>query len=318
MQDHLQEPLSLTKLKSLIQANKSGAGELVIVEGLHAVKHALRFGAKPKLILAKNKEQLLKLSQKLCPDITSKLKRYSTELEDFDKLTTSKIRTGVIAIFPKPANVIPAQAGIHATQNPKDVILSAAQRSRRIPRYTFTILLDNPCDLNNIGAVIRVCAAAGIKDLIITGDSNPWNANAIRAAAGLQFALNIICTKTLESVIPPACNTNLQKSNEVDTLSLDPKSVIPAQAGIYAAQKLSLKDNNLPLISFDERGQELTPKLKKQIPPNSILIFGSERDGISKELKLNSDLIIRLPMQAGVSSMNLATSVAAALYSLKI
>lgn len=136
--------------------------------------------------------------------------------------------------------------------------------------------MDDSRDLNNIGAVIRVCAAAGIEKLILTGDTNPWNSRAIRAAAGLQFAMNI---------------TNL-KEDEI----------------------LELK---FPFISFDERGEELNFKLKEQIPKDAILVFGSERDGISELIKLKSELIVRLPMQKNVSSLNLATSVAAALYSLK-
>jgi TrmH family RNA methyltransferase len=49
-----------------------------------------------------------------------------------------------------------------------------------------------------------------------------------------------------------------------------------------------------------------------------VYVFGSERDGISAELKKSATKIVRLPMQDGVSSLNLATSVSATLYTLKI
>jgi tRNA G18 (ribose-2'-O)-methylase SpoU len=247
----MQEPLSLTKLKTLIEQNQNGAGEYAIAEGLHAVKHALRFNAEPKIILAQDKKELIKLSNRLCPDISKKLEQV-IELKYFDKLTDFKIRTKVLGIFYKPKPT-------------KEIKLSGK-----------TVLLDNPRDLNNIGAVIRVCAAAGIKNLILTGDSNPWNTRAIRAAAGLQFALHI-----------------------------------------YQADLKQITKLNFPMICFDERGRELSAKLKLEIPKDSLLVFGSERDGISEELKLSANNIIRLPMQEGVSSMNLATSVSAALYSLK-
>lgn len=251
----MQELLGLTKIKSLIEQYQGGAGEYVIVEGLHAVKHALRFKAKPKLILTKNSEELFKLSQKLCPDIATKLKSLTQEVADFDKLSSSKIRTGILGIFHKP----------------KTPSLLQGDSKKKL-----VVLLDHPRDLNNIGAVIRVCAAAGVKDLILTGESNPWNSRAIRAAAGLQFALNI--------------------------------------------HKLSYEQIfklNAPLICFDERGELLTLKIKTELPKQGIYIFGSERDGISEELKLSATKIIRLPMQKEVSSLNLATSVAATLYSLK-
>lgn len=246
----MQDALSLNQIKTLLEQNQNGAGQYAILEGLHAVKHALRFNAKPYCLFTKDLNSLIKLSDKLCPDLNSALKD-ATEIEDFDILNDSKIRTGIIGIFHKPGE-------------------------KQIQLKGKVVLLDDSRDLNNIGAVIRVCAAAGIEKLILTGDTNPWNSRAIRAAAGLQFAMNI---------------TNL-KEDEI----------------------LELK---FPFISFDERGEELNFKLKEQIPKDAILVFGSERDGISELIKLKSELIVRLPMQKNVSSLNLATSVAAALYSLK-
>ncbi|HMS31271.1 MAG TPA: TrmH family RNA methyltransferase, partial [Candidatus Saccharibacteria bacterium] len=43
----------------------------------------------------------------------------------------------------------------------------------------------------------------------------------------------------------------------------------------------------------------------------------TERHGISPKLLQASDKVVRLPMKAGVSSLNLATSVAATLYSIR-
>lgn len=243
--------MQVSKLKNLIEQNKSGAGELVVVEGLHAIKHALRFNAHPEIIVARDKADLLTLSQKLCPDISEQLESVVVELgDDFNKLTDSVIRTGVLGIFHKPKITKEGEGNF--------------------------VLLDDPRDLDNIGAVIRVCAAASIKTLLITGTSNPWNSKSIRAAAGLQFALKIQ-------------NLNIEE----------------------------VKRLNLPIICFDERGEELNSKLKQKLPATAIYVFGSERDGISEELKSISERIVRLPMQDKVSSMNLATSVAAALYSLK-
>lgn len=242
--------MQVSQIKSLLQKNSSGVEEFAICQGLHAVKHALRFKAKPEVIITRDKKQLLELAQKLCPDLVGELSGV-LELQDFEELTDQQVRTGVIGVFKKPRKADLSEGG-------------------RV------VLLDNPKDLNNIGAVIRVCAAVGIKDLILTGDSNPWNVRAMRAGAGLQFALNI----------------HKLTHNQVTSL-------------------------NRPLISFDERGEELNQTTKKQVPEDVILIFGSERDGISEKLKESSSSILKLPMQTGVSSLNLATSVAGALYSLK-
>ena len=47
-----------------------------------------------------------------------------------------------------------------------------------------------------------------------------------------------------------------------------------------------------------------------------MLAFGTERDGLSDELLARADARVALPMRPGVSSLNLATAVAAAGWSL--
>lgn len=239
--------MQISKLKSLIEQNNSGAGDLAVVEGLHAVKHALRFNAQVEALVCRDKTEVIKLAKKLCPDLVNKLRQAEELGDEFDSLTDSEIRTGIIGLFKKPSS--------------NENLVSSA------------VLLDDPRDLDNIGAVVRVVAAGGIQNLITRGESNPWHTRSIRAGAGLQFALNI---------------------------SQNPKEL-----------------PNLPIICFDERGEELDQKIKESIPQEAIYVFGSERSGISQDLKQHSTKIVRLPMREGVSSMNLATSVAAALYSLK-
>ena len=68
-----------------------------------------------------------------------------------------------------------------------------------------------------------------------------------------------------------------------------------------------------PLLALDPDGEEIDPAA---IPARAILAFGTERHGLSDELLADADGRIALPMRAGVSSLNLATSVAAVLYAL--
>jgi TrmH family RNA methyltransferase len=49
-----------------------------------------------------------------------------------------------------------------------------------------------------------------------------------------------------------------------------------------------------------------------------VLAFGTEREGLSDALKARADAVVALPMRPGVSSLNLATSVSAALYALAL
>lgn len=66
-----------------------------------------------------------------------------------------------------------------------------------------------------------------------------------------------------------------------------------------------------PILALDPDGDDFDPRA---VPAGALLAFGSERHGLSAEVRAAADRSVRLPMQQGVSSMNLATSVAAVLY----
>jgi TrmH family RNA methyltransferase len=66
-----------------------------------------------------------------------------------------------------------------------------------------------------------------------------------------------------------------------------------------------------PLVAVDPDGDLLDPS---GLDPRSVLAFGSERHGLSETLLAASDARLAIPMRAGVSSLNLATSVAAVLF----
>jgi RNA methyltransferase, TrmH family len=69
------------------------------------------------------------------------------------------------------------------------------------------------------------------------------------------------------------------------------------------------------LIALDPEGEGIDPRT---FPDAAVLAFGTERDGLSDALLAQADRRVCLPMSPGVSSMNLATAVAATLYALKL
>jgi TrmH family RNA methyltransferase len=81
------------------------------------------------------------------------------------------------------------------------------------------------------------------------------------------------------------------------------------QFALPVAQITELPRTDRPLIAIDPDGEE------RPAPRHAILAFGSERHGLSMELRNAADARIRIPMRPGVSSLNLATAVAAVLYS---
>ena len=53
------------------------------------------------------------------------------------------------------------------------------------------VLLEDPRDLGNMGACVRVAAAADAAGVLTTGSHDPWHPDALRGAAGLHYALPV-------------------------------------------------------------------------------------------------------------------------------
>nr|MBA3408918.1 rRNA methyltransferase [Solirubrobacterales bacterium] len=101
------------------------------------------------------------------------------------------------------------------------------------------------------------------------------------------------------------------------TGSCDPwdPAALRGSAGLHFALPVGRVDpaalGERPLIVLDPAGDELAT-----LPDGALLAFGTERDGVSERLAAQAVARIRIPMRAGVSSLNVATAVAVALYSL--
>ena len=76
-----------------------------------------------------------------------------------------------------------------------------------------------------------------------------------------------------------------------------------------------LPESDRPLIAIDPGGEDLRPA---ELPPRAILAFGSERYGLSGDLLDRADAHLGIPMRKGVSSLNLATAVAAVLFAQRL
>ena len=77
------------------------------------------------------------------------------------------------------------------------------------------ILLEDPRHLGNLGACVRVAAAAGAAGVITTGVQDPWHPDALRGSAGLHFAL-------------PVARSRVIRTGDRPLLALDPEGEIAA------------------------------------------------------------------------------------------
>jgi TrmH family RNA methyltransferase len=218
---------------------------LVLVEGFHALKHALRFGADVVAAATDDAVALDRLAAELAPDVRTTLAARVVERQ-LGALVSRRPHTGVVAVARRPR--VDAASLLAATAGPP------------------VVLLEDPRHLGNVGAVVRVAAAAGAAGVLVTGPRDPWDPAALRGSAGLHFALPV---------------------GRADRDALGER----------------------PLVLLDPAGDPLG-----ELPDGALLAFGSERHGLSPELSARARLRLRIPMRAGVSSLNLATAVAVVLY----
>jgi TrmH family RNA methyltransferase len=218
---------------------------LVLLEGFHALKHAVRFGADILAAATADAAALDALAERLAPDVRTALVALAVE-RPLDGLVARVPHTGVVAVARRP-------------QVDPSALLAAAPGPP-------VVLLEDPRQLGNVGAVVRVAAAAGAAGVLTTGAHDPWDPAALRGSAGLHFALPV---------------------GRAD----------PAALG------------DRPLVALDPAGEDLSA-----LPDGALLAFGTERDGVSAQVASRAAARVRIPMRAGVSSLNLATAVAVVLY----
>ncbi len=100
------------------------------------------------------------------------------------------------------------------------------------------------------------------------------------------------------------------------TGTLDPwhPTVLRGSAGLHLALPVlhvAEADVEGPLLLLDADGEDLRDVA---LPDDAVLVVGSERSGVGPGLRARADRVLSLPMRPGVSSLNLATAVAAVLY----
>ncbi|SEP75398.1 RNA methyltransferase, TrmH family [Lentzea xinjiangensis] len=213
----------------------------MLLEGFHTVKHALRFGARVSPLLTTDLRGAVSLAESHAPDLVEAF-ALATEVDQ----AAFVLRVG--------------------RTHPTGVAGFAERPELPFDRAAPVVLLDNPRNLGNFGAAIRVAAGLDAGGVISTGDVDPWHPNVLRGSAGLHFALPVA---------------------KVESLSF------PGE-----------------LIAFDADGD----LLRGPIPDDAVLAFGSERHGLSREVRAKASRVVRLPMREKVSSYNLTTSVAMGLY----
>lgn len=139
-------------------------------------------------------------------------------------------------------------------------------------------VLEGIVDHTNVGALFRSAAALGVDGVLITPDcADPLYRRSVRVSMGTVF--------------------------QVPWTRIDPwpGGIAEIRGMGFTTAALALRDDAVTLEGF-------TP------PERLALILGTEGDGLSARTVADADLALRIPMAAGVDSLNVAAAAAVAFW----
>ena len=240
--------------KLLTNAKARREQNLAVAEGIHLVQSFLQSGATPR-------EYICAVSALEHPEIAELITRLAqTEARElviadslFTSLSSVHASVGIIICFTPP----------HPQQLPEMLLESA-------------VLLEDVQDPGTIGAILRVAAAIGVRELFLSTDcASPWSPKALRAGMGAQFSVAI--------------------HENVETLDIVQQLRMPILA-------TTLSQDSQSVYSLD-----LTQPV--------LWVFGNEGQGVSPQLGRLATTHVSIPQAINtVESLNVATATAVCLY----
>jgi tRNA G18 (ribose-2'-O)-methylase SpoU len=140
------------------------------------------------------------------------------------------------------------------------------------------VVLEDLVDTTNVGAIFRVAAALGWDAVVLSARcGDPLYRRAVRTSMGAVFSV--------------------------------PWTRVAHRSGIEV-----LHDAGLTVVALTPSGASDLSSVA--IPSRRALLVGSEGPGVSRPWLEAADLRVKIPMHAGIDSLNVATAAAIALYAL--
>ena len=192
-------------------------------------------------------------------------------------------RCGDIPVYTGERDLLATLTGYTLTRG----VLCAMRRPTPLPvadvcrEASRVVVIDGVTDTTNIGAIFRSAAALGIDAVLLTPTScDPLNRRAVRVSMGSVF---LVPWTWIEGEVTPTLN-----------------------ALGFKTAAMALSDDS---ITLDD------PILKQE--DRLALIMGTEGDGLAREVITAADHVVRIPMQHGVDSLNVAAASAVAFWELR-
>jgi tRNA G18 (ribose-2'-O)-methylase SpoU len=243
---------------TLRQHEEHRSAGIFVAEGAQVVRRLLEsnFGVVSVLLPGKRLAEFEPLIRARTEDVTV----YVMEIAELEKLAGFPFFQGVLAVGRIP-------------QTPTlDSILAEA------PRPHFFVAVEGLSNAENIGLIVRSCAAFGSQALIVGQTcASPFLRRAVRNSMGAIFKLPVVMAANLVTAL-----TTLRQRN-VHVIAAHPH-----------AEQQTIYD-----VDFTK---------------DCCLVFGSEGNGVSTEALAACDKKVAIPMSNEVDSLNVGTAAAVFLY----
>lgn len=276
---HLNDPWLHTLLLAVKSRKTRVKKHQLLIEGRRLILEALSVGLEVEYILFSDLEEIQTIKEHL-PSTIKLLKVPQTDLRFWSNLSTCP---GVMGIFTKPQN------------------MSEIWQNYRHSTLPITVICDQIREPNNIGSIIRNCAAIACERVIVTkGCADPWDSKALRGGAGAQFRVPVVGPIEWSSV----------------------KSFLPNEnCFIYLAE--NNKTNAMAHQKEDYQPDLIVPYTDiSYVDKNCVIIIGGETHGLSSDAyrlltKMALGKCIQIPLAQDVDSLNTASALAVILFEIK-
>jgi tRNA G18 (ribose-2'-O)-methylase SpoU len=199
-----------------------------------------------------------------------------------DLIEDAERRFGPVPVYVGTDDVVEQLTGFHLHRG-----ALAAMHRPTSPSLTELVagtsrlaVLDGLVDHTNVGAVFRSAAALGIEGVVLSPDcADPLYRRSVRVSMGAAL--------TLPHTRPEPWADGLQ--------------LLRSQGFVLAA--LALTDDSVDLADF-----------ARAVPDRVAWMLGSEGHGLSATALGAADVVVRIPMQRGVDSLNVAAASAVAFW----
>jgi TrmH family RNA methyltransferase len=175
---------------------------------------------------------------------------------------------------------------VSTTETPPEIVAVARQNKFCLEdlfneENPVLIVLENIKDAGNLGTIIRTAKAANISGIILTGECiDLYNPKVVRSSAANLWKIPVVYIQDTENL-----RQNIEKYGDFQFFAT---------------------------VVKDGQKQNIYNEIKYKKP--TIILFGSEADGISDILARQADNFIKIPMNQEVESLNLSISVALVVY----